>query len=352
MDWKTVIQSIQPLDEAAMVVAAERQAQLTKPAGSLGKLESLSIRLAGMTGNPRPKLTDKVVAVMAGDHGVTAAGVSAFPAEVTPQMVMNFLHGGAAISVLSRNAGARVVVVDMGVASELPPHPELINHKVALGTANMLEQPAMTVAQAEQALNAGVQVALEQVERGMNVLVLGDMGIGNTTPSAAIACAIMGASPDEIVGRGTGVDDAGLVRKKAAVADALKLHAPVASDGLDVLAKVGGFEIGGLAGAILGAASKRVPVIVDGFITTAAALIAVQLCPQAKDYLIGSHCSVESGHAAMLDFLGVEPLFDLGLRLGEASGGALALPIVEAAARVLDEMVTFAEAGVSGKDEG
>lgn len=351
MTWKACIEQIGSLDQAAMEAASARQAQLTKPAGSLGRLESLSIQLAGIAAKPRPTLTNKVITVMAGDHGVTAAGVSAFPAEVTPQMVMNFLHGGAAINVLARNAGARVVVVDMGVASDLAPHPNLVDCKVAYGTANMLEQPAMTVAQAEQALTAGAALALAEVEKGMDILLLGDMGIGNTTPSAAIACAILGASPDVIVGRGTGVDNAGLARKRAAVRMALGLHRPNSADGLDLLAKVGGFEIAGLAGAILGAASKRVPIILDGFITTAAAMIAVQLAPQVRDYLIASHSSVESGHAAMLAHLGLEPLFDLGLRLGEASGAALALPIVEAAARILDEMATFAEAGVSGKTE-
>lgn len=332
-----------------MEAARTRQALLTKPAGSLGRLENLSIQLAGITARPRPRFTEKVVLVMAGDHGVAAAGVSAYPPEVTPQMVQNFLHGGAAINVLARLARARVVVVDMGVAAELPAHPQLVERKIAFGTGNIVVEPAMSRAEAEAALNAGAEVVLAEQGQGMDVLVLGDMGIGNTTPSAAIACAILGVDPTALVGRGTGVDDAGLVRKQTAVAQALKRHQPDSKDGLDVLAKVGGFEIGGLAGAVIAAAAQRIPIIVDGFITTAAAMIAVTLVPEVRPYLIASHCSQESGHAAMLAWLELEPLFDLGLRLGEGSGAALALPLVEAAARLLDEMATFGEAGVSEK---
>lgn len=332
-----------------MEAARTRQALLTKPTGSLGRLENLSIQLAGITARPRPRFTEKVVLVMAGDHGVAAAGVSAYPPEVTPQMVQNFLHGGAAINVLARLAGARVVVVDMGVAAELPAHPQLVERKIAFGTGNIVVEPAMSRAEAEAALNAGAEVVLAEQGQGMDVLVLGDMGIGNTTPSAAIACAILGVDPTALVGRGTGVDDAGLVRKQTAVAQALKRHQPDSKDGLDVLAKVGGFEIGGLAGAVIAAAAQRIPIIVDGFITTAAAMIAVTLVPEVRPYLIASHCSQESGHAAMLAWLELEPLFDLGLRLGEGSGAALALPLVEAAARLLDEMATFGEAGVSEK---
>jgi nicotinate-nucleotide--dimethylbenzimidazole phosphoribosyltransferase len=312
-------------------------------------LETLSIQLAGMTAQPRPHLPEKVVLVMAGDHGVAAAGVSAYPSEVTRQMVGNFLQGGAAINVLARLAGARVVVVDMGVASDLPPHPQLVQRKIARGTRNIAQEPAMSRAQAEEAIQVGVEVVLAEHARGLDVLVVGDMGIGNTTPSAAIACAILETTPAAIVGRGTGVDNKGLARKQAAVAQALKRHQPSSADGLDVLSKVGGFEIGGLAGAMIGAASQRVPIILDGFITTAAALLAVQLAPAVRPYLIASHCSLESGHAAMLHWLGLEPLLDLGLRLGEGSGAALALPMIEASARLLDEMATFDEAGVSGK---
>ena len=351
MSLEKTIEMIVSLDVAAMAAAEERQSQLTKPAGSLGRLESLSVQLAGITGVARPTFEQKAIVVMAGDHGVTAEGVSAFPAEVTPQMVMNFLYGGAAINALAGVSGAKVVVVDMGVASELPPHEGLICKRVAAGTANMVQGPAMTKEQAVQALEAGIEVVNGLKAEGVSVVGLGDMGIGNTTPSAAIACAIMRASPDEIVGRGTGVDDAGLARKKDVVAKAIAQNVPDGADGLDVLTKVGGFEIGGLAGVVLGAAANRMPVVVDGFITTAAAMVAVQICPAVRDYLIPSHCSQESGHEKMLAHLGLKALFDYELRLGEGSGGALALPVVDAAARVLNEMVTFAEAGVAGKTE-
>lgn len=348
-NWQTLREAIEPLDQEAMDSARRRQALLTKPAGSLGRLEALSLQLAGITGDARPRLKDKVVLLMAGDHGVTAAGVSAYPQQVTAQMITNFLRGGAAINVLARMARARVVVVDMGVAATLAQHPQLIDRKIARGTANMLQEAAMSRAQAEMALNAGVEVLLGQQAAGLDILLLGDMGIGNTTPSAAIACTMLDLAPLHVVGRGTGLDDAALAQKQAVVEQALQRRRPDAADGLDVLAKVGGFEIGGLAGAIIAAAARRIPVMVDGFITTAAALIAVQLAPAVRPYLVAAHCSEERGHAAMLRWLGLQPLLDLGLRLGEASGAALALPLVEASARLLDEMATFAEAGVSEK---
>jgi nicotinate-nucleotide--dimethylbenzimidazole phosphoribosyltransferase len=350
MSKPTLLTTISPLDEVAMTAARARQNMLTKPAGSLGRLESLSIQLAGITAQARPKLREKVVVIMAGDHGVATAGVSAYPSEVTMQMVGNFLRGGAAINVLARVAGARIVVVDMGVAAELPPHPHLIVHKIASGTANIVQEPAMRREDAVRTLQAGAQVVQDEAGRGLDVLALGDMGIGNTTPSAAIACAILGVEPAAIVGRGTGVDDDGLTRKQKAVAQALHRRQPDPTDALDVLAKVGGFEIGGLAGAMIAAAAHRIPVVIDGFITTAAALIAAQLMPAVKPYLIAAHCSQETGHAAMLTWLGLTPLFDFGLRLGEGSGAALALPVIDAAARILDEMTTFGEAGVSEKE--
>lgn len=350
MELNDIIAKIEPLDQAAMQAAQARQNSLTKPTGSLGLLESISIQLAGITGNPRPELEEKAIVVMAGDHGVTEERISAFPSEVTPQMVLNFLHGGAAINALAGTTNSRVIVVDMGVASELPFHPELLSKKVALGTANMAQGPAMSREQALQAVMTGIDLVQDEKIRGLNIIGLGDMGIGNTTPSAAIACAIMGASSEDIVGRGTGVDDEGLNRKKEVVQRAINVNLPNSDDGLDVLTKVGGFEIGGLAGVIIGAASERIPVVVDGFITTAAALVAAQIAPQVKDYLLPSHCSQESGHAKMLDFLGLRPLFDYQLRLGEGSGAALAMHTIDAAARVLNEMATFAEAGVSDKE--
>ena len=287
---------------------------------------------------------------MAGDHGVAAEGVSAFPSEVTPQMVLNFLYGGAAINVLARHVGARVTIVDMGVATEMEPHPDLVNKKIALGTDNIAKGPAMTRQQAIQAIEAGAEVVEAEIANGLDILATGDMGIGNTTPSAAIAAALTGRTPKEIVGRGTGVDDDGLQRKITAVENALKVNLPKAEDGLDILAKVGGFEIGGLAGAILAAVAHRKPVVIDGFISTAAAMIAVSLEPKVGDYLISAHRSQELGHQIMLEWLGLEPILDLSLRLGEGTGAVLAMSLVEAACKILSEMATFSEAGVSDKE--
>jgi nicotinate-nucleotide--dimethylbenzimidazole phosphoribosyltransferase len=345
-----IIAKIGPLDAEAMGRARARQDQLTKPPGSLGRLESLAIQVAGITGQPVPSIREKVAILMAGDHGVVAEGTSAYPAEVTPQMVANFLRGGAAINVLARQAGARVVVVDLGVASPLAPQPGLVIRKIAPGTANIARGPAMSREQALAALQAGMEVAGAEIERGLDLLATGDMGIGNTTPSAAIAAALTGQPPARIAGRGTGLDDAGLQRKIAVVELALQTNQPDPRDGVDVLAKVGGFEIGGLAGAMLAAAARRRPVVVDGFISTAAAMIAVQICPPVRDYLIAAHRSQELGHGLMLEWLGVEPVMDLNMRLGEGTGAVLAMWIVEAACRVLAEMATFGEAGVSGRE--
>lgn len=340
---------IGPLDEAAAQAARDRQDALTKPPGSLGRLEALSIQLAGITGQPLPSIQHKAVITMAGDHGVVAEGVSAFPQEVTPQMVANFLNGGAAINVLARHVGARVVVVDMGVAADMKPHPALVDRKVAKGTANIARGPAMTRAQAAQAVRAGVEVVEAEIARGLDIVGTGDMGIGNTTPSTAIAAALTGRTPAEIAGRGTGVDDAGLARKVAAVDAALAANAVDTTDGLGVLAALGGYEIGGLAGVVLGAAANRVPVVVDGFISSAAAMIAVAIMPGVRPYLIAAHRSQEQGHHIMLDWLGVQPLLDLDLRLGEGTGAALGISLAEAACRLLSDMATFGEAGVSGK---
>ncbi len=350
MSIDTLIHQIQPLDELAMQAARERQDTLTKPPGSLGRLEALSIQMAGIRRQATPQVRHKAVIVMAGDHGVAAEGVSAYPSEVTAQMVANFLHGGAAINVLARQMDARVTVVDMGVAVDLPPHPGLVVKKIGYGTGNLTSQAAMSREQAVHAILAGAEVVEAEITHGLDLLAIGDMGIGNTTPSAAIAVSILGQPAAEIVGRGTGVDEAGLQRKIRAVEQALVLNRPDPKDGLDVLAKVGGFEIGGLAGAMLAAAAQQRPVLVDGFISTAAALVAVQLAPALRPYLIAAHRSQECGHGRMLAWLGLEPLLDLELRLGEGSGAVLALPLVEAACRLLGEMSTFGEAGVSGKD--
>ena len=345
-----IIARIQDPDEAAMAAARARQDTLTKPGGSLGRLEELSIQLAGITGKEIPTIKDKVIITMAGDHGVVEEGVSAFPQEVTPQMVLNFLHGGAAINVLARHVGARITIVDMGVAADLPAHPSLVNQKIACGTANMTKGPAMTRAQAEQAILAGVEVVEAEIAKGLDIVGTGDMGIGNTTPSAAIASALTGIEPGKIAGRGTGVDDMGLKRKINAIERALAINQPNPKDGLDVLSKVGGFEIGGLVGVILGAAAHRKPVMVDGYISTAAAMIAVAMAPTVRPYLISAHRSKEYGHTQMVAWLGLKPLVDFDLRLGEGTGAALGISIAEAACKILAEMATFAEARVSAKD--
>jgi nicotinate-nucleotide--dimethylbenzimidazole phosphoribosyltransferase len=351
MTLQSLISKIKPLDDNAMQAARARQDDLTKPRGSLGLLEQISIQVAGITGNPRPKIKQKVVTVMAADHGVVEEGVSAYPAEVTPQMVLNFLLGGAAINVLSRQVGARVVIADLGVAVEMEPHPELLNHKIALGTKNIAQGPAMSRKQALDGLLIGADILDNEIRKGLDILATGDMGIGNTTPSAAIAVALTGYSAAEIVGRGTGVDDDGLSRKVNAVRKAVSVNQPDPNDGLDVLSKVGGFEIAGLTGAILCAAGNHKPVVIDGFISTAAAMIAVSLAPRVREYLISAHRSQELGHQIMLEWLGLEPLLDLQMRLGEGTGAVMALSIIDAACRALDEMATFREAGVSNKEE-
>ncbi len=350
MELEQLIQSIPDLDKNASEAARSRQNELTKPPGSLGKLESLSIQLAGITACPTPRLDQKVVIVMAGDHGVTIEKISAYPSVVTAQMVLNILNGGAAINVLSRHVGAKVVVVDMGVAADLSNHPDLILKKIGLGTNNIAQGAAMSLAQATQAILAGVEVAWAAIENGAQILGTGEMGIGNTTPSAAIMAAL-GAAPVEIcVGRGTGVNDEGLARKREIVARALQVNQPNPQDGLDVLMKLGGFEIAGLVGVIFGGAAKRVPVVIDGFITTAAAMIAVTMQPRLRDFIIASHRSQEQGHQKMLEWLGLEPVLDLNMRLGEGSGAVLAMSILDSACKILNEMATFSEAGVANKD--
>lgn len=341
------VASIGPLCEEAMAAARARQDQLTKPQGSLGRLEELSVQIAGITGNPRPVIRNKAVIVVAGDHGVAAEGVSAYPQEVTAQMVYNFLRGGAGISVLARHVGARVVVVDAGVAADLEPHPALKVRKIGYGTGNIARGPAMSREQAIRALESGIALVEEERAQGLDIVAPGDMGIANTTPAAAIVAAVTGRPPAEVTGRGTGVDDTGLARKIAAVERALAVNEPDPRDGVDLLAKVGGFEIGTIAGIVLGAAAARIPVVLDGFISTAGALIAAAIAPTVVSYCIASHNSVEVGHRAMLHHLGLRPLLDLNLRLGEGTGAALAMSLVEAACKVLNEMATFAEAGVS-----
>lgn len=329
--------------------ARAHQNRLTKPTGSLGRLEELSIQLAAIQGSLKPDVTRKAVVVMAGDHGVTREGVSAYPADVTLQMVHNFLSGGAAINVLARQAGARVCVVDMGVAADFPPGLGVVNAKIDHGTGNIARGPAMTRQQAEQCIDRGIEVAAREFERGLDLIATGDMGIGNTTPSSAIAAVFTGHPVEEVTGRGTGIDEAGLSAKIAVIKKAIQINQPDLNDPLDVLAKVGGFEIGGLAGLIIGSAARRVPVVIDGFISTAAALLAYHIEPGIKPYLIAAHRSVEIGHGVMLEHIGLEPLMGLNMRLGEGTGAVLAFHIVEASVRILNEMSTFENAGVSDR---
>jgi nicotinate-nucleotide--dimethylbenzimidazole phosphoribosyltransferase len=336
------------LDERARVEALRRQDTLTKPPGSLGRIEELGVRLAAITGNSRPSVTLKSVIVMAADHGVTAEGVSAYPPQVTAQMVLNFLRGGAAINVLARQASARVAVVDIGVATDLPTHENLYARKIAAGTRNMAQGPAMTRAQAEAAVAVGMSIFELEYSKGVDLIATGDMGIGNTTAASAIVAAITGKPPASVTGRGTGIDDNTLERKVAVIERALSNNRPDPKDAFDVVAKVGGLEIAGLAGAIIGAAARRVPVVVDGFVSGAAALIACGLIPAVKPYLFAGHLSVEKGHAITFEHLGLKPLLDLNLRLGEGTGAVLAFHLLEAAARIHSEMATFAEAKVSG----
>jgi nicotinate-nucleotide--dimethylbenzimidazole phosphoribosyltransferase len=340
--------SIPPIDLSSAQKAAERQNNLTKPAKSLGRLEEISIQLAGMKADPLPKVDRKAVIVMAADHGVALEGVSAYPPEVTPQMVLNFLHGGAAINVLARQAGASVAIVDIGVASDFDPSASgLMRRKVAHGTRNMAKGPAMTRVEAEKAIAEGMDVLAQVAESGLDLVATGDMGIGNTTPSSAIVALMTGLPVVSVTGRGTGVDDAGLAHKVQIIEQAIALNQPDPKDALDVLCKVGGLEIAGLAGVMIAAAARRIPVVVDGFISTAAAMIAVGLVPDVRNYLFSAHQSVEIGHQAMLNHLGLTPLLDLNLRLGEGTGAALAFHLIEASARILREMATFTEAGVS-----
>ena len=347
---KTIL-NIDTLDETSMSAARERQNTLTKPLGSLGRLEELSIQLAGIYADPKPIITKKSVILAAGDHGVVAEGVSAYPQEVTPQMVQNFLSGGAGINVLARHVEADITILDVGVASDLPNHPLLKNVKVAKGTQNIAIGPAMTLDQAIKCLEIGIQAAEDQISGGTDLIAFGEMGIGNTTPSSAITSVITKTDAAITTGRGTGVDDKSLEHNISIINRAIDTNKPAPSDGLDVLVKIGGLEIGALAGAMLATAAHNKPVVVDGFISGAAALIASTLCPNSRLYFIASHNSVEPGHNIGLSAMGLKPLFDLEMRLGEGTGATLAMPIIEAAAKCLAEMATFAEAGVSGKED-
>lgn len=344
---ESVVKSIQPLDRQAMRQARERLDNLTKPLGSLGRLEEIAEQVAGITRNPLPSIPRKTAILLAADHGVVAEGVSAYPQEVTRQMLANFASGGAGMNVLCRHAGIELWVVDIGVAAATEGMAGIINRKVAYGTANMARGPAMSRETARQALETGIDLAREAIEAGAGLLITGEMGIGNTTPASALAVFYTGLTPEEAVGSGSGISRERRQNKIRAVARALEINQPDRNDPIDVVAKIGGLEIAGMAGIMLAGAVGRVPVLLDGLISTAAALVAAHLCPGVKDYLLGTHLSQEPAHQAMLEFLGLKPMLVMGMRLGEGTGAALAAPVVDAALKILREMATFGEAGVS-----
>ncbi len=350
MTLETTVAAIRPADDAAMAAARDLQARLTKPAGSLGALEDLSVRLAGLAGTCPPPLPEPAtVAVFAGDHGVHAQGVTPWPQEVTAQMVANFVAGGAVVNAFARQNGADVLVVDVGVGIPLHGGPNLLDANVRRGTRDMTAEPAMTPEEARAALETGISVAGALVDAGTRCLLTGDMGIGNTTPAAALIAAFTGADPAEVTGRGTGIDDPTYTRKVAVVTAALARHRPGPADPVAALAAVGGLEHAALAGLILGAAERRVPVVLDGVIAASAALVAAALAPDAVAAMVAGHRSAEPGSTVALAHLGLTPLLDLGMRLGEGSGAVLALPIVAGAVRVLHDVATFDSAGVSEK---
>lgn len=344
-----ILEAIEPIDVNYHDKAQARLDNLTKPKGSLGRLEELARHIAAIKRNLKPSLKRKVIFTMAGDHGVCEEGISAYPQEVTPQMVYNFLRGGAGINVLARHVGAEVIVVDMGVNHKFEiQNPKFKSKKVNLGTKNFAKESAMTKEEAYKSIIGGIEAFREaHFEKKIDIVGVGDMGIGNTTPSSAIVAAITGEDVELVTGRGTGIDEATFNRKIEVINKALALHSPDPKDPIDVLSKVGGFEIGGIAGVILAAASERIPVVVDGFIASCGALIAFEICPKVKDYLIAAHQSVEAGHMAILKHINLRPLLNLDLRLGEGTGAALGIGIAEAAVKIFNEMATFSEAGVS-----
>jgi len=353
-DAVATIASLGALDAGAMVAATSHLDRLTKPPGSLGRLEELAVQLAGITGQPRPPMENRAIVIAAGDHGVARQGVSAYPSEVTAQMVANFVGGGAAINALAAGAGASLTVVDVGVTGAIPDvrlRPgggRLVRARIRPGTADMTDGPAMTRTEAVAAVEVGLTVVDELRAAGLDLVGIGDMGIGNTTAASAIVAVLIGVAPVTVTGRGTGIDAATRRRKVAVIERAIARNAPDPADPIGVLATVGGLEIGALTGVILGAAAGRVPVVLDGFITGAAALLAAVLAPAVTDRVIAAHRSVEPGHGIVLERLGLRPLLALDLRLGEGTGAALAMPLIDAAVRVRDGMATFASAAISG----
>jgi nicotinate-nucleotide--dimethylbenzimidazole phosphoribosyltransferase len=344
------VSAIKPLDSAAMEKTRLRIDMLTKPQGSLGRMEHLAIQLAGINGEIFPVGTRKRVVVMAADHGITEEGISAYPSEVTAQMVANFTAGGAAINVLGRQGDVEVEVVDVGIKADIN-LPGVKKVRIKCGTDNFRRMTAMSRLETLQALLAGIDCAEDAAASGIKVLATGEMGIGNTTASSAVMAALTGYEVTLVVGRGTGLDDQKLRHKQQVVEESLQMHKPDKKDPLEVLSKVGGLEIAALAGLIIGAAGRQIPVVVDGFISSTAALVAIKICPEVFNYLVPSHLSAESGHALLMDYLNLKPYFNMGMRLGEGTGAVLAMHLVEAAARVTLEMATFEDAQVSNKEE-
>ncbi len=342
-----LVSRVSPPDEAFREAAFRRLNSLTKPRGSLGTLEDLASQIAGIRGEVIPRMKDKVIITMAADHGVAARGVSLYPQEVTSQMALNFAAGGAAINVLARMAGARVIIVDMGVIGGLPSYEGIVCKMIDFGTGDMSAGPAMSRAQAINSLLAGREIVENELKAGLDILGTGDMGIGNTTSASAITAAMTGKTVREVTGRGTGIGDEQLEHKIKIIEQALSVNRPDPADALGVLEKVGGFEIGGLAGAMIAGAANRIPVVIDGFISGAAALIAAGICPQIKNYLIAAHLSAEKGHTACLKHLGLRPLLELDLRLGEGTGAALGIFLAECSINLMRDMATFEGAGVS-----
>jgi nicotinate-nucleotide--dimethylbenzimidazole phosphoribosyltransferase len=343
------LEKIRPVPLNLLDKAQAHLDSLTKPPGSLGILEELAKRYVAIQNNESPTLKKISTIVFAADHGVTAEGVSAYPSEVTPQMVMNFLNKGAAVNVLANHVNAEVTIVDIGVNFKFQNHPNLLDRKIAFGTKNFSKEPSMTRPQAEKSIATGIKIATESAKNGIDILTTGEMGIGNTTPSSAIFSILGDTLVEDVTGRGTGIDDSALTKKISLIKKGLELHQPDPDDPIDILAKVGGFEIGGIAGLILGAAAQKMPIVVDGFISGAGAALALKMSPSAGDYIFPSHRSSEPGHKIFFELLGHPPLFDLNMRLGEGTGALLAVNLIQSSIKIYNEMATFQSAGVSTK---
>lgn len=339
------VQKIGSLDASSMEKTQDRLNNLIKPPGSLGVLEELALQLSGIYGNPMPQTGQKAIIVMGGDHGVVEEGVSAFPPMVTAVMMPQFPGGGAGVAVLARHAGVTLTAVDIGVASPID-HPGVLDRKIKPGTDNMAKGPAMSREEAIKSIEVGIEVATEEIRKGAVVLGAGDMGIGNTTPSSALLAVFGGFTPQEVAGRGTGIDDQAMSVKAKVISTAIQINKPDRDDPIDVLSKVGGLEIGGIAGIILAAAANRIPVVVDGFISSAGALVASRLAPGSVQFMIPSHCSAEQAHRAMLEAIGLRPMLDMKMRLGEGTGAALTMTIIDASLKILHEMATFQDIGM------